>query len=220
MMIYSLFIILCSILISSMGYCKDVEEYFPKEEGLKKEFDIIERLPNGETKKGILTVTNLPSKQLQGKKVYPRRYEGTGKSTIYFVVLDKDGCYRLGKQYIGAAEPEIYKDKRYDLKNPIESGTSWSSKWGSPTAKEELADVKATIASINDIVTVPAGTYRNCVKVRRTGEIKRGTVKVIRETYDWYCSDLGWIKTITKEREIAGGRTYERTTQLTSFKKK
>ena len=70
--------------------------------------------------------------------------------------------------------------------------------------------VKSTIESINEVVTVPAGTFKGCLKIKTIGFAEKviGTewlpeekVRIDREWYKWFAPGIGLIKVIFKEKK-------------------
>lgn len=86
--------------------------------------------------------------------------------------------------------------------------------------------LKSTIESVDEVVTVPAGTFKGCVRVKSVGTTKKdvgafmGIATIIVEHYDWYAPGVGKIKSIVKEKSnhlmVGSG---EMTMQLETFKK-
>jgi len=70
--------------------------------------------------------------------------------------------------------------------------------------------IKITIKSINEVVTVPDGTFKGCLKIKNVGFAEKviGTewlpeekVRIDRECYKWFAPGVGVIKVIFKEKE-------------------
>lgn len=91
------------------------------------------------------------------------------------VANQKDGYYFFGDKLRGRAdEPDLW------LKVPSKVGDGWQTKWGS--------DVRWQVISTSETVTVPAGTFENCVRIR-------GTPAGLSEGTDhWWAMGIGEIR--------------------------
>lgn len=166
-------------------------------------------------------VTNMPSRDLSNNKVIPKKYEQDGKVNFIYISEKKNGVSVFARQGTNSIEPTIFKDPIYVLKYPIQKGTSWEATvflnlmgWKNPLI------LKYEIDNIDDTVTVPAGSFNKCIKVKGFGQIKTDIGGFItREEHDWYAPNVGWIKGVYKEEFKKIGQSAFRTFQLESFKK-
>ncbi|MDX1519073.1 MAG: hypothetical protein R3318_03045, partial [Gammaproteobacteria bacterium] len=86
--------------------------------------------------------------------------------------------------------------------------------------------VVATIESMRDTVKVPAGTFRNCMRIRTEGKafVDAGnyvgnTVVGVDET-SWYAPGVGLVKTVRKETTTKKALDYgEIILELEAFRK-
>jgi hypothetical protein len=90
----------------------------------------------------------------------PQQLEPT-RRTVRIVKRDADGYFVDDQRGALRADPDCLHDRaRRLLCRPIAPGSAWSS----------VVDVSATeryeIAGVDETVTVPAGTFRGCVRVR------------------------------------------------------
>jgi len=79
--------------------------------------------------------------------------------------------------------------------------------------------------SVDEVVTVPAGTFTKCIKVVGRGSTRKnigplmGSAKVEVEYYSWYAAGIGMVKAVMKESSnhlmVGAG---EGNLQLESFK--
>lgn len=74
--------------------------------------------------------------------------------------------------------------------------------------------ITSTIETLDDVVTVPAGTFQHCVRVRSTGENQDGAL----EDLNWYAPNIGLIKFVRQERNSRTHEAVEVNTQLRSYK--
>ncbi|HEY0706643.1 MAG TPA: hypothetical protein VGG33_07595, partial [Polyangia bacterium] len=90
------------------------------------------------------------------------------------------------------------EDKRtpstdYILRSPIRMGSRWP-----------IADGQATITAVGQTITVPAGTFTNCVTVE---EAREGPPRLVRTTY---APGVGPVS-LDSLVQIPGRTTYEST---------
>ena len=196
---FTSFIILIGF-ISFYGCGNINENYFPLNEGWSWEYSYINLLTNDINKNKI---TNLSKRELQGKIIIPRKDEkDNGSVSIYFDGEDNDGVFVLAIQSAKDIEPKIFEQPSYLLKYPIKQGITW---------KDNNMDNK--IESINDDITVPAGTFNKCIRIKTSnnkGEIVR-----------WHAPGVGMVKQTIKiyESDLKTKLLLNGMTQLLSFKK-
>ena len=186
------------------------ESYFPLKEGMRWEYDVIS--DQGATKK--LLISNLAPREVSGAKVTPRKQELGGATFIELMKKDETGIYRYAEQKGEKAPPSLITPMECHLRFPIAEGSSWkmATKLGNSTV-----NVSLTIESLSDEVKVPAGTFKDCVKVKQVGENDAGTSVM---GYEWYSPKVGVVKSIVtiKQKTKEGPKSETRTYQLVSFK--
>ena len=186
------------------------ESYYPLKEGMRWEYNVTS--DQGATKK--LVITNLAPREVQGTKVTPRKWELGGTTFIELMKQDESGVYRYAEQPGENAPPNLITPIECHLKFPIAPGSSWNmtTKIGNSTLNLSL-----TIESVSDEVKVPAGTFKDCVKVKQAGENEAGTTVL---GYEWYAPKVGVVKSLVtiKQKTTAGTTSENRTYQLVSFK--
>ena len=103
----------------------------------------------------------------------PQQPEPT-RRTVRIVERDADGYFVDDQRGALRADPDCLHDRaRRLLCRPIEPGFAWSSVVGvSATERYEIAGVDET-------VTVPAGTFRGCVRVR--SQLHAGAIDQVAE---------------------------------------
>lgn len=187
------------------------ESYYPLKEGMRWEYRVTS--DKGGTKK--LVITNLRPREVQERTVIPRKWEMDGTTFYYLMAKDEGGIYRFAEQTSENAAPTVISPKEYEIRFPVAEGTTWDI-----TAK--LGDGKVTVSltmeSVTDTVTVPAGTFKNCVKIRQVGEDK-GNAAVT--AYEWHAPKVGVVKSLVtlKLKSKGGAMASESLTyQLQSFK--
>jgi hypothetical protein len=186
------------------------ESYFPLKEGMRWEYNVIS--DQGATKK--LLITNLAPKEVKGVKVTPRKWELGGSTFIELMKQDETGIYRFAEQKGEKAPPSLITPMECHLRFPIAEGSSWNmaARLGNSTV-----NVSLTIESLSDEVKVPAGTFKDCVKIKQAGENDAGTSII---GYEWYAPKVGVVKSLVtiKQKSKEGPKSETRTYQLVSFK--
>ncbi|MEW6615332.1 MAG: hypothetical protein AB1401_07700 [Thermodesulfobacteriota bacterium] len=206
---------------------KSIETYYPLKEGMtwKYQNTFGSHAINGAEK---TIITNLAPQELKGKKVTPQKVEIGGQSRLSFLIEDAGGLYEFTEQQPVPVGQEKKSSTFYIIKYPIKAGTTWER-----MARTSLSNVpvklKYTIESIDEKVTVPAGTFEGCIKVNGLGDTQTnlnifgGTIiiAVTVEHYSWYAPKVGLVKSIVKEKSshIYEAGEWDMTMQLESFKK-
>jgi hypothetical protein len=184
--------------------------YFPLKQGSRLEYDVISS--QGPTKK--LVITNLAPREVSGAKVTPRKWDLGGSTFIELMKQDETGTYRYAEQKSEQAPPDLITPMECHLKFPIAEGSSWNmaTKLGNITV-----NISLTIESLSDEVKVPAGTFKDCVKIKQVGDNDAGTSVM---GYEWYAPKVGVVKSLVtiKQKTQAGPKSETRTYQLVSFK--
>jgi len=200
-----------SLFMPGQGWGDDLNEsYFPLKEGRRWEYNVIS--DQGATKK--LLITNLAPREVSGTKVTPRKWELGGSTFIELMKQDETGVYRYAEQKGEQAPPNLITPIECHLRFPITEGSSWNmaTKLGNSTV-----NVSLTIESLSDEVKVPAGTFKDCVKIKQAGENDAGTSVM---GYEWYAPKVGIVKSLVtiKQKSKEGTKSETRTYQLVSFK--
>ena len=186
------------------------ESYFPLQEGRRWEYNVIS--DQGATKK--LLITNLAPREVSGVKVTPRKWELGGSTFIELMKQDETGVYRYAEQKGESAPPSLITPMECHLRFPLAEGSSWemAAKVGNSTVNLSL-----TMESLSDDVKVPAGTFKDCLKIKQVGENDAGTSII---GYEWYAPKVGVVKSLVtiKQKSKEGPKSETRTYQLVSFK--
>ena len=189
-----------------VGCSSEDQSYFPLEEGHWREYQ--ETLViRDETQTRRRVVHNLAPITFGDQKLFVQEIQGEERQ--YFSVKE-EGVFR--------EDPEENKSE-WILPLPPNKDDHWSlaSRLGvieSRTfARRDRILTKAipitltySMISFDEEVVVPAGRYKNCLKVKGTGfttvKVDRGngTAEVKIESVDWYASGIGLIKTERTER--------------------
>jgi hypothetical protein len=201
-----------ALLMPGNARCDELSDsYYPLTEGMRWEYNVIS--DRGGTNK--LIITNLASRKVNGITVTPRKMEMGGNTFFELMERDDNGIYRYAEQKAENTPPSLITPKEWHLKFPITQGSSWhmTIKLGNDTV-----NISLTIESVSDKVTVPAGAFMDCVKIKQVSENGAGATVM---GYEWYAPKVGVVKSMvtikqkTKEGTMA---TENRTYQLLSFK--
>ena len=186
------------------------ESYFPLQEGMRWEYNVTS--DQGETKK--LIITNLAPREVNGKKVTPRKWVERGNTFFELMEKDDTGIYRYAEQKGENAPPILITPKECHLRFPITQGNSWNM---TTTVDNSALNLSLTIESVSDDVTVPAGSFKDCVKIKQVGENDAGAAVM---GYEWYAPKVGVVKSMVtiKKKTTEGARSEHRVYQLQSFK--
>ncbi|MBU4349051.1 peptidoglycan DD-metalloendopeptidase family protein [bacterium] len=200
------------------------KDYFPLDEGRKWEYQVLLKegggwYPGPESEiSGKQIITNFPQRELEGKKVTPQQVNyilrGSSRTSFWFYIEDQSSVYEFAHQKTGQIEPEIAYD--IIINYPIKIGNSWQETETSAFKPEISIPVESTIKSINEIVTVPAGTFEGCLKIKTIGFAEKVTgkwlglgeeekVRIDGESYKWFAPGVGLIKAIFKEKKTCTG---------------
>ena len=169
--------------------------YFPLKAGMEWDYQVA----GAEYSRAVFT--NLPSQEMEGRQGVPQQrafYAGLDSVQPFdtgfaFFYADKDGVHGYATQNSNQTSPEVYRVNKFLIKYPIQSGVKWADSNGDT----------ATIESVSDTVTVPAGTFKNAVK------IKYGSDTSAREW--WFAPNVGLIMFTAAEGRVVN--------KLTNFKK-
>ena len=200
-----------SLFTPGHGRCDELSEsYFPLKEGMRWEYTVTST--QGQTQK--LLITNLAPREVNGVKVTPRKWELGGTTFIELMKKDETGIYRYAEQAGEQAPPILVTPMECHLKFPIAQDNAWD--MVTKVANNSLT-VSLTIESVSDEVKVPAGTFKDCLKIKQVGENDAGTAVM---GYEWYAPKVGVVKSLVtiKQKTKAGTKSETRTYQLVSFK--
>lgn len=228
------------LLLLILTACSDSPEghlYFPLQEGLSWKYRVTTSYSDQKTEHE-LTIENLGQQEERGKTYFIRR---TSSGIDYYINSDAEGVYREGLRTLVETHIRPDKDKRFVFKLPVETGTNWLQVSYPMVFKnvvsngQRMVDYKApfayTITSTNETVTVPAGTFKNCILVRGEGQTEiytdaiNGFNEIPMIVEEWYAPGVGLIKqnryelegeiiTIANKPAFYGGRT---TLELVTF---
>ena len=201
------FLIIIFFFIST-GCSNKENSYFPLSSGLKWHYNVSLTTRDGlEKQKYILH--NIGIDELNGESVFLRK---SLDGTVLYYSISEDGIYYLGSLDSREINPRFYADKRIVIPEPFMIDTKWEQttftkllkKTGPPQRTEFkiIAEVplEITIESLEDTVTVPAGQFSKCMRIKMTGSAYKdagnyvGLTLVNVEQTNWYSPGVGLIK--------------------------
>jgi hypothetical protein len=185
--------------------------YFPLKEGMRWEYTVTS--DQGGMKN--LLITNLAPREVHGTTVTPRKWGLGGATVIELMKKDDTGIYRYAEQPGEQAPPSLITPMECHLKFPLALNSSWNM---STKVGDSNLTLSLTIESVSDEVQVPAGTFKDCLKIKQVGDNNAGTAVI---GYEWYAPKVGVVKSMVsiKQQTKEGKKASEhRVYQLVSFK--
>ena len=191
---------LFSWLISGWALGASPESYVPLKEGMvweyqNKFFDLKSKSEVGASK---ATKKNLAPMELQGTKVVPQVFsfskseEASKQETRSFIAQDTAGIFVFARQGANDTAPKIIGEKYYILKFPLTRGASWRQ-------EAEGFILQDTIESTDASVQVPAGTFNNCLLVKKLFFNLKDPNTPLQEALFWFAPDVGNVKVVIKQ---------------------
>jgi hypothetical protein len=180
--------------------------YLPLGEGRTWRYKMLARqgLSGGEL---VLDVTNLQARELNGRHVTPQRFELDGRPSLQYLGVDHVGVYRYAVQAPESAPPRFEDDSAYYLQYPLEVGKTWEEEAETTMLPNPVRlTLKSKIESTGESVSVAAGDFTDCVKVRAEGSTRipvpgsYSRFAFVNVTYEtWYAPDVGMVKSDAEE---------------------
>jgi len=185
-------------------------DYFPLKSGAVYKFEVDSNDPRRYVTQSVEWQI-LPSRELNGTTVFPRKHiTPNGYSLFTFFGVDGSGIYVAAYQNPDMEQPKVWAHPQYILKSPLQAGARWAGEMYAPGAKN-LLPYTSVVESTTEIVTVPAGTFKDCARIRTTGSNENSTVKDL-----WfYAPGVGSIKFLREE--VTGTGTNSRVAAQLSF---
>ena len=157
--------------------------------------------------------------------VYPRRDHN---GTVTYYRIEDTGILLFGRRI---NDENILRDQpgKYLIRFPLKIGTEWKQTTRPYLTEKMIQEINNMqnsmpglslvkplnmhyqIESIDDIVEVPAGRYHNCLRIRGAGQCSFTSsgsfakhIVIDVEHKDWYCPDVGLVKTERYEVDQRG----------------
>lgn len=208
--IFSVAVLVCSLVsCSSSGG----DDYFPLQKGIQWQYSLAYDMPDGKDKKELM----IRAAGSSSFKTEDAEIEGmvrrTSDGTDYFIQERDDGFYRVGKRVIVQTKPQADNTARLILPKGrnLRVGYTWTldtspyvAHWMPPFIEANASikpfDMVYEIASIDDTVETPAGTFQNCVRVQGMGKMvfyadaSAGYQEILINHSEWYAPGVGLVK--------------------------
>ncbi len=183
------------------------EAYFPLTEGWRWQYDVVlDTKSTGRTHQKYF-VLNFPRHKVGERETTPRLFHD---GTVYFVAESQTGVERLAARKPGGGMRR-QEPPRIILKYPVTPGTTWSQEedtlllntrtlFNAPMATAIPIRMEYVIETAEDVVRVPAGVFRHCVKVAGKGgtsvvdRFSDATIFISVETAQWFVPGTGLVK--------------------------
>lgn len=206
-------ILLMLVMAGFPGACgRATPTYYPLEEGLRWQYDIHVMTMDGPQREKYL-VWNLPPVQYGGRTLNVRE-SADGRYTYYHV--EPAGVVRIGES-APDSPLQLYTTPRLVFPARIDAHASWTDTeftvtlehTGPPEHSLNRITVPVIlqyrIEATDAEVTVPAGTFRNCVRIRGVGTTSKdvgfyvGQTNIRVENTEWYAPGVGLVKAVREE---------------------
>jgi hypothetical protein len=210
--------ILLSLVLFAGNGCRlgnDRSDYFPLDAGWSWRYRVTSEIKNIGKEHTEMLVANRGTITVDDQKVVPRMYQDGHR---YYYAAQDEGVLLVADRAVGEEVKPAQPDQ-FVLKYPLDPGTSWSVESRtyllrrqifSPTAVI-MVPIRApmpityTIEGKDDVVRVPAGTFRNCLRIHGTATAMRdlgeriGEAEVKVDVTEWFAPGVGFIKMVRKE---------------------
>ena len=175
-------------LVSTTG--SSDKDYYPLSEDQLWEYEITGEKPEQSVN---LRFETGKARKLHGYEAIPLLVSGlNGLPNVVFISMDHNGIFQIGgPQEVDGEVPseDISSELDYILKFPLEIGTSWHNE------NRDMIE-SSQIESISDTVTVPAGTFMQCVLVRTVIKLSSGEHHSDKTT--WFAPGVGPVKEVSQ----------------------
>jgi hypothetical protein len=211
-MMMRLTLLASALLVAGCSKSPQGDSFFPLDVGARWEYDVASDIDNTLTHKTMVASVDRTVENEAGDEIFVRRVEAPAEIGIEFWLRkDKNGIVRIAKRVDVEGQAKLDRDPRMVLKMPLAQGATWMvpSEPFIIAPKEGLGvrDVKMpkvmmnyTIEAIDDTVTVPAGTFKNCARAVGYGMLPlfvdavQGFVNLTLTNREWYCKGVGLVK--------------------------
>ncbi len=189
-------------------------EYFPLQEGAYWRYQMNYKTMDGRWDT-FFAYENYPSLSNDEQTIHVRK---TIDGREYHYTTDDEGIKVENYEINEGMERRIESNQHYVFKYPLEVGQTWNDKSYSqvliktgPPQKTVFRitanlPVNVTVEADNETVTVPAGTFENCIKISLKGSGFHDAGNYVGHTIvsidelRWYAPGVGLVKSIRKEK--------------------
>ena len=236
-MMTRLTLIAAAVLAAGCSSQPQGDSYFPLDVGARWEYDVASDINNTLTRETYIATVARTIDYEGGDQVFVRRIEVPGNIGIeYWLRKDKVGIARIAKRSDIDEQARLDPNARIVLKLPVTQGASWmvpsepfvvapKTDLGQREVKMPKVLMTYTVEAVDETVTVPAGTYKDCARVVGLGNLPlyldavQGFTDIPITNREWYCKGVGLVK-VEREEPLSsmlwsGGKI---TMEMTEFK--
>jgi hypothetical protein len=197
-----------------LAACGDREsDYFPLRPGWTWEYRVATDIQSVGKQVSKTLVNDRPRTELDGKRVVPRIAQD---GRVYYYAALAEGVALVATRedrLISPAPPG-----EYVLKYPLEKGATWQVASRTHLLRRQVftrgvrnviidtpIDLTYTVEALDDTVTVPAGTFRRCLRLHAEGTRKVdlgggiGQVVLTVTSDEWFAPGVGLVKLVRSE---------------------
>jgi hypothetical protein len=187
---------------------KTEQSYFPLNSGYKWQYDVALETRDGLQRQKYI-FKNLGESELEGAPVYLRE---SLDGTILYYSKSAEGIHYVGSVNDKSIAPEFPEDKQLVIPDKHSVDTEWEQSTVTRLLKKTGASQKTVfeifakvlletkIESLDEVVSVPAGRFKNCMMISMSGSTFKdagnyiGLTLVNVEQTNWYAKGVGLIK--------------------------
>jgi hypothetical protein len=209
---YQITVFCLVLLISGCSKTPEGTEYFPLQKGLSYTYKVTTEYTD-EKYESHITIDNLGKKSVGDKSYYVRR---TSTGLDYYINHNEEGIFREALRTKVEHKPRLDNNKRFVIKRPFEVGTEWKIisrpilmmrvyPYRERAGNSAQVPMIYRIEETNATVTVPAGTFDNCIKVYGEGSFSaymdsvNGQMDIPMSIEEWYAEGVGLVKQVRYE---------------------
>lgn len=211
-MMRRLTLIAAALLAAGCSKSPQGDAYFPLDVGARWEYDVAADIDHTLTHKTYVASVDRIVENDAGDQIYVRRVEAPSEVGIEFWLRkDKAGIVRIAKRVDVDEQAKLDRDPRMVLKMPLAQGATWmvpsepfiigpKTDLGLREVKMPKVMMNYTVEAVDDTVTVPAGTFKNCARAVGVGmmplfvDAVQGFVNLTLTNREWYCKGVGLVK--------------------------
>jgi hypothetical protein len=158
----------------------------------------------GDPIKAARTVTNLPTRTLNGRGVTPQETRQFDQIQLRFMSEEVDGIAEIAVQSAGDIVPQPRNPPNYVLKRPLEQGNEWSSTWQSNQfGTVNMIPINKRIEELRRARRSAAGQFVDCLRLQISGRgaiaAPNGPTAIKVAGEEWYCADIGFVEGVFRE---------------------
>ena len=209
-------VIICSWLLSGWAWGATPESYVPLKAGMVWEYQnkLFDLKTRGQIGAGRGVKKNQAQVDLQGTRVTPQVFSFYEPDNVLkqentsYIAQDASGFYVFARKAANDTAPQVVAPRYYVLKFPLTPGASW---------KQEAQGyiMQDTIESTNASVQVPAGSFADCLLVKKLFFSPGNPGTPVQEAQFWFAPEVGNVKAIIKNSQ----ENKEMVQELKSLKK-